>query len=135
MTNQTVRLFALGGVLTTASLLFAACQPSTPISTTSPTTQTLPTQSPAASTAPATTQNVTIQNFAFGPATLTVKAGTTLTWTNKDSMAHTATADDGTFDTESIAPNTSKSITFNTPGTFAYHCSVHPSMHATIIVQ
>ena len=78
---------------------------------------------------------VTIQNFAFGPASLSVAAGTTVTWTNADSAAHTATADDGSFDSKSIAAGSTFSQTFDTAGTFAYHCSIHPNMTGTIEVK
>lgn len=78
---------------------------------------------------------VTIQNFAFSPATLTVKVGDKVTWTNQDSAGHSATADDGSFDTGVLAQGKSGSITFSKVGTFTYHCSVHPMMKGTIIVQ
>ena len=78
---------------------------------------------------------VTIQNFAFGPQSLSVAVGTTVTWTNADSAAHTATADDGSFDSKSIAAGSTFSQTFDTAGTFAYHCSIHPNMTGTIEVK
>jgi plastocyanin len=78
---------------------------------------------------------VTIQNFAFGPASLSVATGTTVTWTNNDTAPHTATADDGSFDSKSIAPGATFSQAFDTAGTFAYHCSIHPNMTATIEVN
>jgi len=78
---------------------------------------------------------VTIANFAFSPGTITVQAGTTVTWVNNDSVAHTATGDNGEFDTGSISPCGSASITFDTAGTFAYHCTIHPNMTASITVQ
>lgn len=81
------------------------------------------------------TNTVTIQNFAFTPATITIKSGDQITWTNQDSMGHSATADDGSFDTGILGQNSTKTITFSKPGTFLYHCSVHPNMKATIIVQ
>jgi plastocyanin len=77
---------------------------------------------------------VDIAGFAFSPQTITVAVGDTVTWTNADAQGHTATADDGSFDTGTIARNTSKSVTFDTAGTFAYHCRIHPSMTATISV-
>ncbi|HEY9722042.1 MAG TPA: plastocyanin/azurin family copper-binding protein [Oscillatoriaceae cyanobacterium] len=85
----------------------------------------------------AMTQSVTIQNFAFSPANVTVMRGGTVTWTNQDSVGHSATSDTaGGFDTGVIAHgNTSPGVTFNTAGTFTYHCSVHPSMHGTVTVQ
>ena len=90
-----------------------------------------PSEAPAAGGGDA----VTIKNFAFGPASLSVAAGTTVTWTNDDTAAHTATADDGTFDSSSIAPGATFSQTFDTAGTFAYHCSIHPNMTAPIEVK
>ena len=78
---------------------------------------------------------VTIQNFAFAPASLSVAAGTTVTWTNNDTAPHTATADDGAFDSSSIAPGATFSQAFDTVGMFAYHCSIHPNMTATIEVK
>lgn len=106
--------------------------------------QNMPTQSqgqaqtsPTSEAAQATTGQtaVTIQNFAFSPATLTVKVGDKVTWTNKDSAGHSATADDGSFDTGVLAQGQSGSITFSKAGTYTYHCSVHPMMKGTIIVQ
>ena len=79
--------------------------------------------------------SVNLQNFAFNPSTLTVKAGTTVTWTNSDSVAHTVTSDGGAFDSGNLAPDQTFSHTFNTAGTYAYHCNPHPSMKGTIIVQ
>ena len=79
--------------------------------------------------------NVTIQNFAYSPASLTVKVGDKVTWTNQDSIGHSATADDNSFDTGVLAQGQSGSETFSKAGTFTYHCSVHPNMKATIIVQ
>jgi plastocyanin len=100
----------------------------TQVATQAPPVTTQPPSSPAAGAA------VTIQGFAFNPASLEISAGTTVTWTNSDAAAHTATADDGSWDTGSIAPGASVSHTFDTPGTYTYHCSFHPTMTATIIV-
>jgi plastocyanin len=95
-----------------------------------------PAASPAASTqAGATAQAVSIKNFAFDPPTLTVPVGTTVTWTNNDSTAHTATADDGSFQSGNIDPGGTFSFTFSTPGTFNYHCEIHANMTASITVQ
>jgi plastocyanin len=78
---------------------------------------------------------VTIQNFAFGPAALTVAVGTTVTWTNKDNAGHTVTADDGSFGSNTIASGQTFSQAFAKAGTYAYHCTIHSSMKATIVVQ
>jgi len=79
---------------------------------------------------------VTIANFAFSPATITVAHGAKVTVTNSDSTAHTATSDNGSsFDTGDIDPGSSKTITVTKPGTYAYHCSIHPFMHGKLVVQ
>jgi len=78
---------------------------------------------------------VDIAGFAFSPGSVTVAVGDTVTWTNADAQSHTATADDASFDTGTIARNTSKSVTFSTAGTFGYHCKIHPQMTATVVVQ
>jgi plastocyanin len=70
----------------------------------------------------------------FSPATLTVAKGSTVTWTNQDGMTHTTTSDAGNWDL-SVASGTSKSVTFNNAGTYKYHCSIHPYMTGSIVVQ
>ena len=79
---------------------------------------------------------VSIDNFTFGPASLTVKAGTTVTWTNKDDIPHGIASSNNAF-TRSKALDTddSYSFTFTTPGTYQYFCYVHPHMVGTIVVQ
>ena len=79
---------------------------------------------------------MTIKNFAFAPAALTVKAGTTVTWTNQDADAHTVTSKDGGGPLASAALNTGQtySYTFAKPGTYAYLCTIHPFMTATVTV-
>lgn len=79
--------------------------------------------------------SVTISNFNFSPSPLTIKVGDKVTWDNQDSVGHTATSDNNSFDTGTISPGQSGSFTFTKAGTYAYHCSVHPSMKGTIIVQ
>lgn len=76
---------------------------------------------------------VTIKNFAFDPASVTVKVGDSVTFKNEDSTAHTVTGTN--FDSGQIAPSASYSQKFDTAGTFDYHCSIHPSMTGTVIVQ
>lgn len=93
------------------------------------------TSTPAATTAPAAKNQVNIANFAFSPATITVKVGESVNWTNKDNVGHSATADDGSFDTGVLGQGESKSITFTKAGTYKYHCSMHPNMHGTVVVQ
>ena len=84
---------------------------------------------------PVTGTNITIQNFKYSPETITIKSGSSITWTNQDRVGHSATADDNSFDTGVLDQGQSKTITFSKPGTYAYHCNVHPMMKATVIVQ
>ena len=79
---------------------------------------------------------ISIDNFTFNPQSLTVKAGTTVTWTNKDDIPHGIAATNNAF-TRSKALDTddSFSFTFTTPGTFQYFCYVHPHMTGTIVVE
>jgi plastocyanin len=79
--------------------------------------------------------SVSIQNFAFSPATVRVKIGGTVTWTNKDATPHTATDLNGSFDSGSLPVDQTFKMTFNTAGTFTYHCTIHSMMpNATVIV-
>jgi plastocyanin len=94
-----------------------------------PTTYTSP---PPTSSQPNT---VLISGMAFGPASLTVAKNTTITWQNNDGVAHTSTSDSGIWDTGLIPPGGSTTKTFTTAGTFPYHCTRHPMMTGTIVVQ
>lgn len=85
--------------------------------------------------AQAQTMQVTIVKFSFRPATLTIPVGTTVTWTNQDTVTHTSTSDTGTWSSGNLAHGQSFSFTFKHPGTFSYHCAVHPFMKASITVQ
>src|SRR5918994_4917716 len=81
----------------------------------------------------ATTHAVDIVDFAFSPAILTISAGDTVTWTNRDAVAHTATGDG--FDSGDLAQGGSYSVTFAAPGTYDYLCTPHPTMTGRIVVQ
>jgi plastocyanin len=78
---------------------------------------------------------VEIKNFVFTPMTLTVPAGTTVTWKFDDSTEHTVAADDNSFTSPALANGKTFTHTFATAGTVAYHCSIHPFMTGTIIVK
>ena len=78
---------------------------------------------------------IDIVNFAFSQASVEVAVGTTVTWTNNDSVAHTVTADDGSFDSSAIDSGKTFSFTFTDAGTYSYHCDFHPNMTATIVVK
>jgi plastocyanin len=86
-------------------------------------------------TAVAADVTVNIVNFTFQPTPLTIPVGTTVIWTNQDTAPHTATSDTaGIFDTGMLQKGQSAKVTFNAAGTYAYHCSVHPNMHGTVVV-
>jgi len=80
---------------------------------------------------------VIINNFAFGPTMLTVKAGTTVTWINKDGDAHTVTGVGAKplFGSQPLDTGDSFSFTFKDPGSYAYFCKIHPTMKGVVIVQ
>jgi amicyanin len=140
---------------TGAVLLLAAC--STPAPDTRPTvnfgsgvsvTPGMPGMSgpPSTTAAPAATSSstgpaapvagnaVTIDNFKFDPATLTVPVGSTVTWTNKDEEPHTIAAKDGSFHSPTLDTKGTYSFTFANPGTYDYICSIHPFMTGTVVV-
>jgi plastocyanin len=75
-----------------------------------------------------------IANHAFDPAQLNVAKGTTVTWTNADTEAHTVTADDGLFDSGVLQPGQSYSVWLGGSGTVAYHCKIHPDMKGSVVV-
>lgn len=87
-----------------------------------------------ASTAATATNAATIKGFSFQPEVLKVKVGAKVTWTNDDTVAHTVTADTDSFASGNVQPRGSFSFTFTRPGTYAYHCSIHPSMHGSVVV-
>jgi plastocyanin len=78
---------------------------------------------------------VSIKNFQFVPAALTIPAGTTVTWTNRDDDAHTVKSADRLFSSTGLDPGQAFSYTFTTPGTYKYYCAIHTHMTATVIVK
>jgi len=77
---------------------------------------------------------VEIEDFAYDPDPVTIEEGGKVTWINRDSAPHTATAEDGSFDTGALEEGKLKSETFKEPGTYVYVCSIHPQMHGTVEV-
>jgi plastocyanin len=140
MHRSTSRAAFLASLLVIA-LFVAACGASaaSPAATSAPTSA--PSTAPAQSEAAPSTGGggggnaVTIQNFAFNPSTIEVAVGTTVTWTNQDTAGHTVTADDGSFDSRTLATGATFQQTFSTAGTFTYHCTIHSSMKATVTVK
>ena len=78
---------------------------------------------------------VSIQDFSFNPGQITVAPGTTVTWTNEGPSPHTTTADDGSWDSGELQQGEDFSFTFDEPGTYTYHCSIHPDMTASVKVS
>jgi plastocyanin len=72
--------------------------------------------------------------MAFNPASLSVSTGATVTWVNNDTTPHTVTADDGSFNSGTIAVGAKFTRVFSTSGTFLYHCTIHPEMTGTVVV-
>jgi len=112
----------------------------TPVATTSVVTKTptVVTPTPKATPLPGLTQVVLIVDnsggsFGFSPATLTIRAGTTVVWKNMSSVPHTITSDDGqTFDSGNVPPGGTFQFKFMVAGSYSYHCNIHPYMRATV---
>jgi plastocyanin len=85
--------------------------------------------------AAASRMEVRVDNFTFGPATLTVPVNSTVTWVNKDDLPHVIASNDGVFKSKALDTEDKYSFTFSKPGTYAYFCSIHPKMVGTIIVK
>jgi plastocyanin len=90
---------------------------------------------PVAPSAAETANMIVMKNFDFTPMTLTVKAGTTVTWKNADGEPHTVTSDTGLFRSGGLDQDDTFSFKFDKPGTYKYVCSIHPKMVGTVIVQ
>jgi len=83
---------------------------------------------------PAATE-VKIDNFSFGPATLTVPVGASVTWTNRDDIPHTVVSTDGVFKSKVLDTDEKFTFTFSKAGTYPYFCSIHPKMTGKVVVQ
>jgi len=94
-----------------------------------------PTMFAASSEAGSTPVEITIDNFSFTPPTVTVKAGTPITWTNRDDIPHTVVSSEFVFKSKTLDTDDKFSVTLTKPGTYAYFCSLHPKMTAQVIVR
>jgi plastocyanin len=81
------------------------------------------------------TAGVKIDNFVFGPQTLTVPVGTTVTWTNSDDIPHTSVSTEGVFKSKVLDTDENFSYTFTKAGTYPYYCTIHPKMTGKVVVQ
>ena len=133
-------MFALGltvisGVLIVAAACGSNYSSSSPSPTPSPTPSATPSPGGASSPVSIPTGASTLGRSAFMPDALTVPAGTTVTWTNTDSVAHTSTSDAKGWDSGIVGPGQQFSVSLQTPGTYSYHCAIHPGMIGTVVVQ
>jgi plastocyanin len=78
---------------------------------------------------------VSVDNFSFGPDTLTVPVNSTVTWVNKDDVPHVIASNDGLFKSKALDTDDKYSYTFTKAGTYSYYCSIHPKMVGKIVVQ
>lgn len=139
MSKQAIAAIAIVALVVIGSGAYLATRNSsdTNSSAQNQTTNTTPSSTSSSSeSSTATANTVEIKDMAFTPASITVKKGTTVTWTNKDGVEHDVVETDGKTGPKSdlLANGKSYSFTYDTVGTFAYHCSVHPSMTGTVIV-
>jgi amicyanin len=149
----TMCLAALGVLMLTGTLAAVSCG-TAPAATTTPPGNTTPTPPavttpvgntpveptptgtvPSPTATPGRTTAVTIENFQYSAATITIAAGTTVTWTNKDSVQHTVTERGNLFDSGLLGNGQSFSYTFNQPGEYEYYCIPHPYMTGKVIVE
>ena len=107
--------------------------PSTPSPTPTPTPTPTPGGAATAVTIPSGAE--ILGNRAFNPDTLDISAGSTVTWTNSDSVSHTSTSNAAGWDSGIIAPGRQFSFTFQNAGTFQYHCAIHPGMVGSVVVH
>jgi plastocyanin len=129
----------LAAVLVALSIAFAACGAGSSDSSTAPqngdgTTSEATESEPAPSGQAARSEKVEIVEFTYGPDPVVVQVGGKVTWLNQDAAPHTATADDGSFNTGILAHGKLKSETFKQAGTYTYFCEIHPTMHGTVEV-
>ncbi len=83
----------------------------------------------------ATSAEVKIDNFSFGPQTITVPVGATVTWTNHDDIPHTSVSTDGVFKSKVMDTEEKFSYTFAKAGTYPYYCTIHPKMTGQVVVK
>ena len=122
-------------LVSTVLMLAVGCSGSDSPSSPSPTPSPAPTpDGPSASvTIPMGAES--LGNRAYTPDELSVAVGTTVTWTNTDSISHTSTSDANGWNSGTVAPGGNFSFAFQTTGTFPYHCAIHPGMVGTVVVR
>ena len=123
--RQALNLMTALSVFLVVGVLAASCGGGSGETTTSATT----------STGGERGAQVVMKNLAFDPATVTIKVGESVTWTNQDSTNHTVIADNGEFESSDLDQDATFTFKFDKAGTFPYHCSIHPTMKGTVLVQ
>jgi plastocyanin len=118
MIRKTVWIVSLLTTVMVAALLLSAASPGSSAKAPQP-----------------TSAEVKVDNFSFGPASLTVAVGTTVTWTNRDDIPHTVVSTDKVFKSKVLDTDEKFSFTFDKAGTYPYFCSVHPKMTGSVVVQ
>jgi len=118
MMRKSVCIVGLLAIVMVAALLLSAGSPGS-----------------SANTAEPASAEVKVDNFSFGPATLTVAVGTTVTWTNRDDIPHTIVSTDKVFKSKVLDTDEKFSFTFSKAGTYPYFCSIHPKMTGSVVVQ
>lgn len=126
--NSGKRSISILMILAAIILVINSCSKSTDYNTTGTTGTTGGAGGPG-------TNEVFIQGMAFTPSNLTVAAGTTVTWTNKDAISHTVTSNTNLFNSGNMGSGSTFSFTFATAGTYPYFCSIHPTMTAQVTVN
>ena len=118
MIRKTVWIVSLLTTVMVAALLLSAASPGSSAKAPQP-----------------TSAEVKVDNFSFGPASLTVAVGTTVTWTNRDDIPHTVVSTDTVFKSKVLDTDEKFSFTFDKAGTYPYFCSIHPKMTGSVVVQ
>ena len=118
MIRKSVCIVSLFAIVMVATLLLSAASPGS-----------------LAKVPQAASAEVKVDNFSFGPATLTVAVGTTVTWTNRDDIPHTIVSTDKVFKSKVLDTDEKFSFTFAKAGTYPYFCSIHPKMTGSVVVQ
>jgi plastocyanin len=128
--KKTLRIFGLTASLVISFTLLACGQKAQNAGSSNN-----PPAAAAADDQSASATQVKIDNFSFAPQTLTVTAGTTVTWTNHDDVPHNVVSTDKVFKSKTMDTDEKFSYTFAKPGTYNYYCSIHPRMTATVVVK
>jgi plastocyanin len=118
MIRKTVWIVSLLATVMVAALLLSAASPASSAKAPQP-----------------TSAEVKVDNFSFGPMSLTVAVGTTVTWTNRDDIPHTVVSTDKVFKSKVLDTDEKFSFTFDKAGTYPYFCSIHPKMTGSVVVQ